>query len=136
MDEFFMTVSMLMGVLLRIGLPVGLTFLLARYLRRLDAKWRAEAREAQPGEAILREIWLSNPCYDEIDCSEEQRENCIAYGQKDKACWEVYQENGDWKRETGWRGGRKLNNTEQKINSCASLLQPGLKVRMFLSNIP
>jgi len=98
MDEFLVTMSMVLGVLLRIGIPIGLTFLLASYLRRLDAKWREEARQVQPGEALLREMWLNNPCWAETDCVGEQRENCAAYHQKEVPCWEVYQKNGSLNR--------------------------------------
>jgi hypothetical protein len=94
MDEFKMTMFMVLGILLRIGIPLGLTFLLARFLRRLDAKWRAEASELQPGEAIMLELWLKNPCWDELDCTKEQCENCTAYNQKEKPCWEVFRVNG------------------------------------------
>ena len=94
MDEFKMTMFMVLGILLRIGIPLGLTFLLARFLRRLDAKWRAEASEVHPGEAIMFELWLKNPCWDEFDCTKEQCENCAAYNQKEKPCWEVFRVNG------------------------------------------
>lgn len=94
MNEFTLTMSMVLGILLRIGIPVGLTFLLASFLRRLDAKWRNEASQAQPGETILRELWLSNPCWDEMNCEEDQCENCPAYHQREKPCWEIFLENG------------------------------------------
>lgn len=99
MDEFKMTMFMVLGILLRIGIPLGLTFLLARFLRRLDARWRAEASEVQPGEAIMLELWLNNPCWDELDCTEEQCENCAAYNQKEKPCWEVFRANGSLRSE-------------------------------------
>jgi hypothetical protein len=94
MNEFTLTMSMVLGVLLRIGIPVGLTFLLANFLRGLDAKWRNEASQAQPGEAVLREMWLSNPCWDEMNCEDSQCEKCPAYQQREKPCWEVFLHNG------------------------------------------
>jgi hypothetical protein len=94
MDEFTVTMFMVLGILLRIGIPLGLTFLLASFLRGLDAKWRDEASQVQPGETILRELWLSNPCWVEMDYSGGQCENCPAYNQKEKPCWEVFRENG------------------------------------------
>jgi hypothetical protein len=99
MDEFKMTVFMVLGILLRIGIPLGLTFLLARFLRHLDAKWREEASEVQPGEAIMLELWLNHPCWDELDCTKEQCENCAAYHQKEKPCWEVFRVNGNLRSE-------------------------------------
>jgi hypothetical protein len=94
MDEFLVTLYMVLGILLRIGIPLGATFLLAHFLRRLDAKWREEARQVQPGESILLDVWLNNPCWEELGCVEEQREICTAYQQTEKSCWEVFRENG------------------------------------------
>jgi hypothetical protein len=95
MDKFLATVYMVLGILLRIGIPFAVTFVLAVFLRRLDTKWRVEALQAQPGEAVLFDLWSSNPCWAEKDCSEEQREQCPAYHQNEKSCWAVFQENGN-----------------------------------------
>jgi len=94
MDEFTITISMVLGILVRIGIPVGLTAILAFFLKRLDSKWREEARQVQPGDGLLRDIWLNNPCWGETDCVEEQREKCAVFNQKKEPCWEVYRENG------------------------------------------
>ena len=94
MDEFLVTINMVLGILLRIGIPFAITFLLAFFLRRLDTKWRAEAIEAQPGEALLHQKWLNTPCWEEKDCVEEQREKCPAYLQTERSCWEVHRDNG------------------------------------------
>lgn len=94
MDEFLVTVYMVLGILLRIGIPFAITFLLAFSLRRLDAKWRAEARKVEPGEVVLHQMWLNDPCWEEKDCVKEQREKCPAYIQTEKTCWEAYRENG------------------------------------------
>jgi hypothetical protein len=95
MDEFLATVYMVLGILLRIGIPFAITFLLAYLLRNLDTKWRAEALEAQPGDAVMRELWLNEPCWEGKDCIEEQREICPAYSQREQPCWEVHRDNGN-----------------------------------------
>lgn len=95
MDKFLATVYMVLGILLRIGIPFAITFILAIFLRRLDTKWRLEALQAQPGEAVLYDLWLDNPCWLEKDCAQEQREQCPAYLQNEKSCWAVFQENGN-----------------------------------------
>jgi hypothetical protein len=95
MDEFLATVYMVLGILLRIGIPFVITFLLAYFLRSLDTKWRAEALQAQPGAVVLRELWLNEPCWGGKDCIEEQHENCLVYTQKEKPCWEIHRENGN-----------------------------------------
>ena len=93
MDKFLATVYMVLGLLLRIGIPFAVTFVLAVFLRRLDTKWRLEALQAQPGEAILHELWSDNPCWQGKNCPEEQREQCPAYLQNERSCWAVFQEN-------------------------------------------
>jgi hypothetical protein len=95
MDEFLVTVYMVLGILLRIGIPFVITFLLAWFLRSLDTKWRVEALQAQPCEALLHQVWLSEPCWEEINCLEELREVCSAFLQTEKPCWAVFQENGN-----------------------------------------
>jgi len=92
MDKFIMTLYMVLGILLRIGIPFGATLLLAWFLRRLDTKWREEAMQVQLGETVLHEIWLSTPCWENANCSEEQRENCPAYQQTNTSCWEVFRD--------------------------------------------
>jgi hypothetical protein len=93
MDEFLVTLSMVLGILLRIGVPFGATFLLARFLKGLDEKWREEAELAHPRETILHEIWLNNPCWAIAGCEKEQCETCPAFQQTEKSCWEIYREN-------------------------------------------
>jgi len=95
MDEFVTTLYMVLGILLRIGIPFAITFLLAWFLRRLDTKWRAEALQIQPGAAALYQLWLNTPCWEEQDCVEEQRENCPAYAQREQPCWEIHRDNGN-----------------------------------------
>jgi len=94
MDEFILTLYMVLGVILRIGIPLVITFLLTLLLRRLDNQWREEALHEQPGEAVLREMWLNNPCWEQTDCIEELRESCSAFSQTETPCWEVYREDG------------------------------------------
>lgn len=94
MDEFLVTVYMALGVILRIAIPLAITFLLTFFLRRLDNQWREEALQEQPGAAVLRELWLDNPCWEKMDCIQEQQENCPAFSQTETPCWEVFRENG------------------------------------------
>lgn len=100
MEELQIIAAVIAGLLLRIGLPVGLTFLLAHFLRKLDSRWREEAeqqvveRKKLEQQQILLNLWLDQPCYSIMNCSDEQKQNCDAYNQREKPCWEINRSNG------------------------------------------
>ena len=45
MDEFIATLLVIGGLLLRIGIPVGVTAILVYALRKLDQRWQQEAKQ-------------------------------------------------------------------------------------------
>jgi hypothetical protein len=69
------------GLLIRLAIPIALTALLIFFLRRLDARWQAEAELPQP-KVETTECWKIK------NCSTEQRKNCVAY-QATLPCWQV-----------------------------------------------
>ena len=80
--------------LLRIGVPLGLTLTVAYFLRRLDARWQAEAwaewEASHPQEEVIAEAKLlqpSEPCWSLKGCDEATRANCAAPKQPDIPCW-------------------------------------------------
>lgn len=96
--------GVIIGFLIRIGIPLVLTILLSLLLRRLDAQWRDEAIGYQ-AEAINKAeqdiyftIWSRTPCWEEKNCSPEERARCKAYLQSEKPCWEVYRNNGSYSK--------------------------------------
>ena len=100
MDELQITAAVIAGILLRIGVPVGITFLLGSFLRKLDTRWREEAKqEAIEAQLIdqrqtLLNLWLDQPCHEIRNCSEEERKDCRAVNQTEQLCWESHQVNG------------------------------------------
>jgi hypothetical protein len=84
--------TFLIGLILRLGIPLGLTALVAWGLRRLDARWQAEGEElrrrAIPLGAAAR--WVR--CWEAHDCPRTDKENCPAYGRTDAPCWQVFRE--------------------------------------------
>jgi hypothetical protein len=74
--------TIILGVLLRIGIPVAVTALLFFFLRRLDKRWQEEA-EAIPV------ISSQQPCWEIKNCSEEKRLNCPAFSKTGTPCWQV-----------------------------------------------
>jgi hypothetical protein len=102
MNELTITAAVILGIILRFGIPIALTFGFAWLLRRLDEKWRAEA-QVEASEAkyktqqkALLEMWLQKPCWEVNNCAKEDYVNCKAYQQKDLPCWEVYRANGKY----------------------------------------
>jgi acetyl esterase/lipase len=93
--------ALVMGFLIRLGLPLLLTLLLAWLLRRLDARWQREA-EAEAAETASAAglptaqvaAALRPPCWEIRQCPPEQRQTCPAYNRPDTPCWEVYRPNG------------------------------------------
>jgi hypothetical protein len=80
--------------LLRIGVPLGVTLIVAYFLRRLDAKWQAEAwadwEASHLQEEIIAEarpLQPSEPCWSLRGCDETARANCAAPKQPDIPCW-------------------------------------------------
>ena len=100
MDELTITAAVLIGILLRFGIPLALTFGLAWVLRRLDERWRLEAEQEaaqakyKAQQAALLEMWLQQPCWEINNCSQKQRALCKAFQQKDIPCWEIFRSNG------------------------------------------
>jgi hypothetical protein len=80
---------------LRLGVPLVITLAVAYFLRRLDAKWQAEAwaewEAAQPEEEIAAEAKRlqagKQPCWSIKGCDEAVRANCAAPKQPGIPCW-------------------------------------------------
>ena len=92
MNDAYAFLTVLVGLVVRIGIPIGLTALLIFLLRRLDASWQQQAQRDLLAVPVLRP---ANPgCWDIKHCSAEQRANCSAYAHPDTPCWQHYREKG------------------------------------------
>jgi hypothetical protein len=88
MDWLTTVLAMILGVLLRVAIPIVATILLVIVLKWLDERWKQEAdlegtTVAQPGNI---------GCWDIKNCSAEQRAKCRAYANPDAPCWQVLRE--------------------------------------------
>jgi|Deesub1362A_J573_1020465.scaffolds.fasta_scaffold02275_2 hypothetical protein len=79
----------LLGFALRFGIPLLVTAGLVVLLRKLDARWQAEA-EAQSASAQASPAAANGRCWEITGCSEKVRQGCPAYGRDDKPCWQVF----------------------------------------------
>ena len=76
--------TFLAGVALRLVIPAALTLAAAALLRRLDARWQAQA-----GRAPLPP---RTPCWEHHPCSPERAAACPAYGQTAVPCWQYFRD--------------------------------------------
>jgi hypothetical protein len=76
-------VPLILGLLLRIGIPVFVSVLIFFLLRRLDERWQKEAR-------ALPVISSRQPCWEVKGCSPEKRQNCSAFAQTNIPCWQTF----------------------------------------------
>jgi len=72
-----------LGLILRIGVPVSVTALFFFFLRRLDERWQKEA-------LAIPVISTQRPCWEVKGCSEERRKDCTAFKQKNIPCWQTF----------------------------------------------
>jgi len=82
METLTSFLAILAGVFLRLVIPIIGTSVLIFFLRRLDARWQAEAK-LQPLPVDKPECWKIK------GCSSEQQKNCMA-GSSALPCWQVY----------------------------------------------
>jgi len=101
MNELTTTAAVLLGILIRFGIPIAITFGLSYLLRRLDEHWRAEAEEEaarakyKAQQAALHQLWIQQPCWEIKNCSRDVRDQCLAYQEKEIPCWETFRANGN-----------------------------------------
>jgi hypothetical protein len=84
MNEIY---ALLTGVLLRIAIPVLLTGGLVYLLRRLDARWQAEARQ----KSLRKLSDDQRPCWEMKSCPIEQVSACPA-PKYSEPCWQIFRQ--------------------------------------------
>lgn len=82
-----------MGLILRVGLPIGLTALIILLLKRLDAQWQAEA----PLPEVLAPTGA--PCWERHQCPPEKRAACKAFQNTSIPCWQLHRKDDGTLRE-------------------------------------
>ncbi len=81
--------SFIIGLFVRIGLPVGITLVMFWLLNRLDARWQNEAADAQAKVAVKTVC-----CWEKRGCDPEKRAACPAYLNQELPCWQVFRSKG------------------------------------------
>jgi hypothetical protein len=90
MDALNTFAVFLLGLVLRIGLPLGATALVIWLLRRLDAHWQAEAERqcARAPAAVKPPV----PCWVMNNCPAERRAVCPAFAHPEVPCWQYFRD--------------------------------------------
>lgn len=90
MDQLSDIAALLLGLLLRYGVPIGITAFLAWLLTRFDARWQEQAdRRRKPLQTLGAEVRQVR-CWETTECSRDQREKCPAYAKPSVPCWQVF----------------------------------------------
>jgi hypothetical protein len=82
------TLAFVVLFILRLGVPIAVTVLIVGGLRRLDARWQAEADAQRTSRAVASGLIASvaavsplaaeRPCWERNDCPPEKRQQCAA----------------------------------------------------------
>jgi hypothetical protein len=91
--------ALLIGILIRFGIPILITALVVWTLKRLDARWQAEIEERKIQS--LEEVAVQKvQCWELRNCLEEQREDCVAFQNLAIPCWQHFRnEQGELREE-------------------------------------
>lgn len=93
MDWLTDLLVILTGLALRLGIPLAVTALAIYFLRRLDARWRAEAQ----GEVRPRPVEKPQ-CWKVKGCTPEQRRACPAAASP-LPCWQFFRQKNGYLRQ-------------------------------------
>lgn len=96
MENWNAVLTIITGLILRIGIPIAATALMIFFLRRLDNRWQIEAKQ----KLQLPMAVPAQPCWEVKKCSPEQRQNCAATKQTTSPCWQFFRTEQGTLRET------------------------------------
>ncbi len=92
MEEFWVYISIGLGFVLRIGLPLFITFLIGRALLKLDAKWKEDGQKINIKDLSRAERMIDDmTCWEFFECSDVDRAKCERYGLSSMPSWQLSQ---------------------------------------------
>lgn len=93
MDGISAFLAIVIGLVLRLGLPIAGTVLVVYWLQKLDRRWQAQAEATS---AVALAVPAGQHCWEKHGCSDECRQSCPAFLHSDQPCWQVHRNaNGD-----------------------------------------
>jgi hypothetical protein len=97
MDVLMETLALISLFILRLGIPIAVTVAIAGGLRRLDARWQAEADAQRTSRAVAAGLVASSAaasplaaeraCWEHNTCPPKTRNSCAACTCTDIPCW-------------------------------------------------
>ena len=97
MEQTFPYLAVIIGTVLRLGVPILLTIAVVYLLSRLDRSWQSQALR---DGAVSTAAQVRNPgCWDVNNCSKEQRQQCGAYAHPETPCWQYFRSSSGELRE-------------------------------------
>ena len=89
MDTLNTTITLILGLLFRLAIPICITVLIVWVLKKLDAHWQNESiQTVNPVTSGIK-----NPgCWKVHNCTEEKRAACNAYAHVETPCWQIHRE--------------------------------------------
>jgi len=81
------TLAIFLGILIRVAVPLIVTFLFVFFLKRLDERWK---RESDLDGQLVKAGNVG--CWDINKCPQEKRAACKAFQNPDTPCWQVFRE--------------------------------------------
>lgn len=92
METLSMLLTLLIGLVLRLALPIALTIFAIYSLRKLDARWQAEAGQQPP------KIMIEKPkCWEMKECPAKQRQACAVFTSSEP-CWQIWRTHNGYLR--------------------------------------
>jgi hypothetical protein len=88
MEDYMETLTFILGMALRIGIPVGVTAFLVWLFHCLDARWQNQAE--QEGVPTGQNLAANLGCWNINQCSPEGRKTCKAFAHPEAPCWQVF----------------------------------------------
>ncbi len=79
--------TIILGFILRVGVPLGITFLFVWLLKRLDTSWKVEAEKEH--RRLLGEGAQAH-CWEYYGCAPHRRQKCPAFNNQENPCWENF----------------------------------------------
>jgi len=97
-NTFLEVAAVLLGFVLRLGVPILLTVVVAIFLKKLDKRWQEQA-EAERAEvqALTSNAGKRIPCWELHNCPPGMRKNCRAFAHPETPCWELFRTDGQLK---------------------------------------
>jgi len=87
MLELKVITNLIMGLVIRIGIPVILSIGILYLLKRLDKRWQKEQITLPVIASSYKACWKVN------NCPEEKRKECPAFKHPEVPCWQTFRTN-------------------------------------------